>query len=49
VTKAGLDQLNELDIPMKNQANEALGMLSDFVLDELIRLLGDAGALKRNF
>ncbi len=39
VTKAGLDLLSELDTPMKNQANEALRMLNDSELDELIRLL----------
>lgn len=39
VTKAGLELLSELDIPMKNQASELLGRLSDPELNELIRLL----------
>jgi DNA-binding MarR family transcriptional regulator len=39
VTKAGLDLLSELDTPVRNKANEALRMLSDSELAELIRLL----------
>jgi MarR family transcriptional regulator, organic hydroperoxide resistance regulator len=39
VTKAGLDLLSELDIPLKNQASELLRRLSDSQLDELICLL----------
>lgn len=39
VTKAGISLLNELDTPMKDHAKEALGMLKDSELDELIRLL----------
>jgi DNA-binding MarR family transcriptional regulator len=39
VTKAGLDLLSDLETPMTNHANQALRMLSDSELDELIRLL----------
>lgn len=39
VTKAGLDLVGELDIPLKNQASELLRRLSDSELDDLIRLL----------
>jgi DNA-binding MarR family transcriptional regulator len=46
VTKAGLELLSELDTPLKNQANQALRMLNDSELDELIRLLGRLRAEK---
>jgi DNA-binding MarR family transcriptional regulator len=39
VTKAGLDLLGKLDTPLKNVAKQALHMLSDSELDDLIRLL----------
>jgi DNA-binding MarR family transcriptional regulator len=39
VTEAGLDLLNELDGPLKKQAQQALQMLGDSELDELISLL----------
>ena len=40
VTEAGLDLLNEVDGPLKKQAQMALHMLDDSELDELINLLG---------
>ena len=40
VTKAGLDLLNEVDGPLKKQAQQALHMLDELELDELISLLG---------
>jgi len=39
ISKAGLDLLSELDIPIRNQAKEAVSRLNDSELDELIRLL----------
>jgi len=39
VTKTGLDLLDKLDAPLQSVANQALGMLSQSELDELIRLL----------
>ena len=46
VTKDGRDLLSELETPMKNLANEALHMLNDSELDELIRLLERMRATK---
>jgi DNA-binding MarR family transcriptional regulator len=40
VTKAGLDVVQDLDAPLKKQASEALGMLSESELEQLSRLLG---------
>lgn len=39
ITKAGLDLLNQLDLPLKDQAKQALRALTHAQLDELIRLL----------
>jgi DNA-binding MarR family transcriptional regulator len=39
VTQSGLDLLSALDIPLMDQSDGAVGMLSDSELDELIRLL----------
>lgn len=39
VTKAGLDLLDEIDTPLKNQSVRALQALNQSELDELIRLL----------
>ena len=39
VTKAGLDLLDEIDTPLKNQSVRALRALNQSELDELIRLL----------
>ena len=46
VTKYGLDLLSEVETPMKNLANQALRMLDDSELDELIRLLEKVRAKK---
>jgi DNA-binding MarR family transcriptional regulator len=40
VTKTGLDLLNELDGPLKKQAQQAMHMLDELELDELISVLG---------
>src|SRR5713226_8094154 len=39
VTKVGLALLRELDTPLKNQANQALRVLNNIEIGELIRLL----------
>ncbi len=39
ITQSGLDLLNELDAPLKNQANQVLCMFNNAELSELIRLL----------
>jgi len=46
ITKAGLDLLGKLDLPIENQGNDALQVLNDSELAELIRLLERVQAQK---
>ncbi len=46
ITKVGLDLLGELDLPIENQGNDALQVLNDSELAELIRLLERVRAQK---